>query len=97
MSRPQPLDQETLFKLVKALTRKGFYTLTTHAEKRMEERNFTRDEIEYILLHPSIVIGTPRYDNEYKTYKYRIQGEETERSIVITIDFDDLMLIITVI
>lgn len=92
----KPLDNETLFKLVKALIKKGFYIISNHAELRMIERNFTRDDIEYILLNPSEVIGEPRYDNEYKTYKYRI-SDISNRSVVIGIDFDNLVIIVTVI
>ncbi|GAV11308.1 DUF4258 domain-containing protein [Paenibacillus sp. NAIST15-1] len=92
----KPLDKETLFKLVKGLMNKGFYVISTHAEDRMKERGFTREEIEHILFNPCDLVGEPRYDEEYKTYKYRIKNEEN-RSVVVSIDFDNLVIVVTVI
>lgn len=92
----KPLDKDTLFKLVKALTKKGFYIITKHAQQRRIERNFTNQEIEQILLNPSYIIDNPRFDDERKTYKYRI-SDINNRSVVVAIDFDDLVIVVTVI
>lgn len=93
----KPLDKETLFKLTRSLIKRGFYYFSPHAEKRLLQRKMTEEEVIHILTEPDRIIGTPRWDDEYKTYKYKICGFYSDRSVVIAINFDTLLVVVTVI
>lgn len=94
---PQPLDQQTLFKLTRSLVKRGFYFFSPHATLRMQERNITEEEVIHILTEPDRLIDHPRWDDHYKTFKYKVCGFYSDRSVVLAINFDTLLVVVTVI
>lgn len=93
---PNPLDKETLFTLTRALIKRKFYLITSHAKQRMAERSVTEEEIIHILSEPYELLET-RWDEEKQKYKYKICGFYSKRAVVYAIDFDRLIVIVTVI
>jgi hypothetical protein len=77
----------------------GNYLDTRHVFQRQTEREITRPETHYVLRNGFHEAKKDRFDRDYKTWNYAIQGKTLDdRKLRIIVSFDENnMLIITAI
>lgn len=88
------IPTQLLFTLCRNLTHKNYMIITKHSSERMTERNISITDIENILVNPSELIES-RYKDEHNDNTYWIKGNDSKKSVVVSIDL--IMNILTVI
>ncbi len=96
--KPFKLTEKQLFSALTQLSSNMHIIVTSHAEKRMNERNICYDDILRVLNNPIKLIGDITYNKEHDNYTYKVQGNNIYHDIVVSIDFvTGSILVITVI
>src|SRR5256885_1987315 len=96
--RPRPEKFPDLLEVIKKCIELGNYRSCLHLEQRESERNITRREVLYILLHGFHEKKKDGFDERYNVWNYAIRGKTLdERDLRVFVSFDKktMMLIIT--
>ncbi len=98
LKNPRPLKIDCLLDVVKKCIESGRYISCLHLEQREEERNITRQEVLYVLLHGRHEKMQDDFDEAYQKWNYAIRGKTLDaRELRVFISFDEAikMIIIT--
>ena len=96
---PAPLSPFEAKQAIHEYLLNGYVIPTTHCRKRMEKRDISMQDIEYVLRHGA-VIEQPRWNAEHQNYVYKVEGFDLEsdelKVLSVIIESESAVLIVTV-
>lgn len=96
--RTKPKQIENLFQLIRECIDRGQYVLTEHAVLRLNQRDISLTDTEFVLKNGYHEKKKTYFDEIFNTWRYAIRGktvDDLQMRIIISFN-DDNMIIITV-
>ena len=98
LSRPAKIDN--VYLLIQQAVAKGEYVPVLHAKQRLDERQVTLAEVEYVIQNGRREPKKDEFKIEYNCWNYAIKGKTIDKRhlrIAVTLDRLTRVLVITVI
>lgn len=92
----KPAQIDNLFPLITQCIEQGKYFLSEHAIQRLDERDISVNDVEYVLKNGYHEKKKTSFDEIFRTWKYAIRGktiEELDLRIIIAFDKNDMIII----
>jgi len=92
----KPPQIENLFQVIRECIEQGKYILTEHAVQRVNERDISLNDAEYVLKNGYHEKNKTSFDDAFRTWKYAIRGktvEDLDIRIILAFDKADMIVI----